>query len=604
MPVSPSALLRQTLALAACSAGVEVAVRATARAGWSVQDLGILLVATFVLTSALLVPSAGVALVKSRWLRRCAKDPAAPLAWDRPFGLQWGVLVGMHLSINYRFELVLNEYMRDPKVFLGVPAAFALGFVPMFAADRVLRRVPASALLAVAAGGALVGLARMQPAEHPGGSGPNVVIISMDTTRMDRLGPYGHAIHTPTIDRLAREGVTFEQAIAGAPITEPSHLAMLTGIAPYMSGIVANGTVLGDRPALLWRALAARGYATAGFVSGFPLHGKYDGGQGIDVGDDDFGRVAGVQSLSLVKAWNQVAIKEHALRERTADLTLSRAIPWIKANEDKPFFAFVHFYDVHGPYDSHGQLPPAPTDGAPLNLPFYWPAPDRRVTDVAWLEQAYDKEIEYVDTAVAQVVDALGPQLDNTILVLTADHGESFTEHDYLFDHGDNLYDPSLRVPLIVRYPKGAKAGVRVACQVGGEDIVPTVLALLQLDDGIQRDGHSLVAALGGGACESLPVFSSTVAGRMVEVPPVAHSRRLPTEKLIFHSDKAPEYYDLLTDPGELQSLESGAQRDALDELVRALKSGAPAQGAAQDGQTQQMLQALGYLDDGEEKAP
>lgn len=604
MPVSSSALLRQTLALAACSAGVEVAVRTTSRAGWSPQDLGLLLVATFVLTSALLVPSAGLALVKSRFLSRSAKDPSRPVAWDRPFGLQWGVLVGMHLSINYRFELVLNEYMRDPKVFLGVPAAFALGFVPMFAADRVLRRVPAGALLVVAAVGALVGLGRMQPAAHPGGSGPNVVIISMDTTRMDRLGPYGHAIHTPTIDRLAREGVTFDQAIAAAPITEPSHLAMLTGIAPYMSGIVANGTVLGDRPALLWRALAARGYASAGFVSGFPLHGKYDWGQGIDVWDDDFGRIAGVQSLSLVKAWNQVAIKEHALRERTADLTLSRAIPWIKANEDKPFFAFVHFYDVHGPYDSHGQLPPAPTDGAPLNLPFYWPARDRQVTDVAWLEQAYDKEIEYVDAAVAQVVGALGPRLDDTIFILTADHGESFTEHDYLFDHGDNLYDPSLRVPLIVRYPKGAAAGGRVACQVGGEDIVPTVLELLQLDDGIRRDGHSLVAALQGGACESLPVYSSTVAGRMVEVPPVAHSRRLPSEKLIFHSDKAPEYYDLLTDPGELHSLESGAQRDALDELVRALKSGAPAQGAAQDGQTQQMLQALGYLDDGEEEAP
>lgn len=593
MPLTPPALLRQTLALAAMSAGVEVAIRATPKAGWATMDLGVLLVATFLLTAALLVPVAGAGLVIGPRLR----------VLDRPFGLVWGVLVGMHLSINYRFEYVLNEYMRDPKVFVGVPVAFALGFLPLFLADRWVRRVPSVGLLGLAGLGAIVGFVRMQPTGHPGSAstGPNVVIISLDTTRMDRLGPYGHAINTPTLDRLAREGVTFDQAIAEAPITEPSHLAMLTGIAPYRSGIVANGTVLGDRPALLWRALAANGYRTAGFVSGFPLHGKYDWGQGADVWDDDFGRIAGLQSLSLVKAWNQVAIKEHALRERTADLTLSRALPWIKANEGAPFFALVHFYDVHGPYDSHGKLGPPPTDGPPLNLPFYWPAVDRRVTDVSWLEAAYDKEIEYVDAAIGEVVEALGPELDNTILIITADHGESFTEHGYLFDHGDNLYDPALRVPLIVRYPKAATGGVRVPCQVGGADVVPTVLGLLGIDDGVQRDGHSLVSTLKDGTCESQPVYSSTVAGRMVEVPPVAHSRRLPEEKIIFYSDKNPEYFDLTTDPGETISLENGAQRDALDQLVHALQSGGTIVGASQDSQTLQMLKALGYL---EEKKP
>ncbi len=593
MTPTSSALMRHTVALAAMSAGVEVAARATPKAGWALADLETLLVVTFLLTSLLVVPVAVAGSVAGSRVR----------GWvlDRPYGLVWGVLVGMHLSINYRFEYVLNEYLRDPKVFVGVPVAFALGFLPMFFADRVLRRVRPVSLLGVAALGAIVGFVRVQPSPHTGGPGPNVVIISLDTTRMDRLGPYGHAINTPTLDRLAREGVTFDQAIAAAPITEPSHLAMLTGIAPYRSGIVANGTVLGDRPALIWRALAARGYRTAGFVSGFPLHGKYDWGQGVDVWDDDFGRVAGLQSLSLIKAWNQIAIKEHALRERPADLTLSRAIPWIKANEGGPFFALVHFYDVHGPYDSHGQLGPPPTDGTPLNLPFYWPAVDRRVTDVTWLEEAYDKEIEYVDAAVGEVVAALGPNLDNTILVVTADHGESFTEHGYLFDHGDNLYDPSLRVPLILRYPAAATAGVRVGCQVGGVDLVPTVLGLLGIDDGVQRDGRSLVPTLKDGTCDSEPVYSSTVAGRMVEVPPVAHSRRLPEEKIIFYSDKDPEYFDLSNDPGELTSLQSGAERDALDQLVHALQSGGTIVGASQDSQTLQMLKALGYL---EEKKP
>jgi arylsulfatase A-like enzyme len=569
---------------------MEVAIRASARAGWSIADLGRLEAAAFAVTALYVAPVAALA-------RRTR----------RPYGVLWGALFGVHAAINYRFEDVLNEFVRDPRVFLGVPAAFVVAAVPLVYADRWLSRVPRSALFSVAGAAVAVAGVRITPVAGPTltrADSPNVVIISVDTLRRDRLGAYGHAIHTPAIDRLASEGATFDQAIAEAPITEPSHLAMLTGIAPYRSGVVANGTVLGDRPALLWRALAAQGYETAGFVSGFPLHGKYGWGQGADVWDDDFGAVAGLQSLSLVKLWNQVAIKEHALRERPAELTLARALPWLRSRADRPYFAFIHFYDAHGPYDAHGGLGPAPTDGTPLNLPFYWPARDRKVTDVAWLEAAYDKEVEHVDDAVGQIVQALGPSLDHTLLILTADHGESFTEHGYLFDHGDNLYDPSLRVPLIVRLPGMAIPGVRVGCQVGGVDVVPTILDLLHIHDEVQRDGRSLVAALKGEACESLPVYSSTVAGRMVALPPVAHSRRLPEEKIIFYSDKAPEYFDLRADPDESTPIENGASRDALDSLVHALQSGGTLLEAAQDGQTLEMLRALGYLNDEAKPSP
>lgn len=585
-PNPPRSVVLHAVALAAASASLEVALRANARSGMQEADLLLLLGASFGVTALVTGLLAGVA--------RVART-------RRPFGLVWGGLVGMHVAINYRFELVLNEFLRDPRVWLGVPAAFLAAAVPLWWADGALRRVPNRALALVALAGSVVAAVRVRPGEPgaaPSPAAPNVVIISLDTTRMDRLGPYGHAVQTPNLDRLAREGVTFEQAIAEAPITEPSHLAMLTGIAPYRSGVVSNGTVLGERPALLWRALAAHGYRTAGFVSGFPLHGKYGWSQGADVWDDDFGAVAGLQGLSVVKAWNQVAIREHALRERTADRTLARALPWLRAQGDRPFFAFVHFYDVHGPYDPHGKLGPAPTDGAPLQLPFYWPARDRAVTDVAWLEAAYDQEVAYVDGAVGQVLDALGPALDHTVVVVTSDHGESFTEHGYLFDHGDNLYDPSLRVPLIVRYPGVAAAGTRVPCQVGGVDLVPTVLALTGAEDGLPRDGRSLVDALGGAPCTSQPVYASTVAGRMVAEPPVAHARRTPDDKIIFHSDRAPEYFDLRADPGESQSLENGASRDALDGLVHALQSGGTILGAAQDSQTTEMLRALGYLND------
>lgn len=581
-------LVLDVLVLSVVSSAIEVAARVSAKQGLVAIDAAQLLLVATVFTAIYLLPI--VVLGRALKLKREA-------------GLAWGALLGMHLAINYRFEVVLNEFVRDPKVFLGMPAAFLAGLVPALLADSLLRRIPNVAIDGVTILALGAALWRIQPASPAtGGQGPNVVIISLDTLRMDRLGAYGHTVHTPAIDRLAKEGVTFDQAIAEAPITEPSHLAMLTGIAPYTSGIVANGTVLGDRPALLWRTLSTHGYATGGFVSGFPLHGKYGWSQGMDVYDDDFGSIAGVQSLSLVKLWNQVAVKEHALRERPADLTLSRALPWIRAHADAdaPMFAFVHLYDVHGPYDAHGGLPAAPTSGPALNLPFYWPAKDKSITDIDWLEQAYDKEVEYVDAAVQQVVEALGPQLDHTVLIVTSDHGESFTEHGYLFDHGDNLYDPSLRVPLIVRFPEAATAGIRVACQVGGVDITTTVLALLGLEDGVKRDGRSLVAALKNGTCESAPVYSSTVSGRMVAEPPVAHSRRLPTEKLIFHSEREPEYFDLTADPGELVSLSNGSSRDALDELVRVLQTGATIQGASQDNQTLQMLKALGYLQEEE----
>ncbi len=590
-------LLLDVLLIAVVSTIVEVACRVSAREGLTVVDVARLVAVGSACTTAYLLP---VALL------------GRALKVRREMGLVVGALVGMQCASNYRFEYVLNEFLKDPKVFVGVPAAFVTGFLPVYLADPLLRRIPNWAFDLVALLAAGVAAYRIQPPAHGpvANALPDVVIISMDTTRMDRLGPYGHAIHTPNLDKLAKEGVTFDQAIAEAPITEPSHLAMLTGIAPYTSGIVANGTVLGDRPALIWRALAAKGYATAAFISGFPLHGKYGWGQELDVYDDDFGSIAGMQSLSLVKAWNQVAIKEHALRERSANLTLSRALPWIRAHARSsendatkaPMFAFVHFYDVHGPYDPHGKLGPAPTTGTPLDLPFYWPAKDRAVTDIDWIEQAYDKEVEYVDDAVGQVVAALGPDVDHTLIIVTADHGESFTEHGYLFDHGDNLYDPSLRVPLFVRYPGHATAGVRVPCQVGGVDLVPTVLDLLGVSDGIKRDGRSLVPMLKDGACDSAPVYSSTVSGRMVADPPVAHSRRLPGEKIIFHSERDPEYFDLTTDPGELSSQSNGASRDALDALVHALQSGGTLVGASQDSQTLQMLKALGYLQD--DKAP
>ncbi len=528
------------------------------------------------------------------------------VAWAIGFrvrGLLEGTMIGVWATINYRFEFVLNEFIRDPKVWGGMSVIFLAGVGIGLAVHPLVARFEKQlriGALVLAGSAVAIALVRAEPTAGRPGSRPSVLIVSMDTVRFDHLSPYGRAIDTPHLQRLADEGVVFDQAIANAPITEPSHLAMFTGVAPYQSGVIANGTNLGDRPALIWRTLKDAGYLTGGFVSGFPLHGKYGWNQGMDVYDDDFGAVGGVQDLTLVKGWNQFAIKEHALRERPAHQVLARAVPWLRANRDNEFFAFVHFYDAHGPYEAPAnvELGPPPTDGTPLDLPFYWPAPSRKITSVDWLTKAYDKEIELVDDAIGQLLDAIGPRLDNTLVIITADHGESLTEHDYYFDHGDDLYDPSLRVPMIVRYPKLAKAGSRVACQSAGVDIAPTVLAVVGIDDGHARAGRARMAELAGELCAEEPVVASTVSGRMVEVPPISHALRARAEKIILADDKPPEAYDLADDPAEADNVYP-SERALLAEtaLKGLLEKKGTVLTAENDAETQSALEALGYLE-------
>ncbi len=533
----------------------------------------------------------------------------------RAEGLIFGGLLAMQAGINYRFEWVLNNFLRDPKVWGGLLAIGVVVLGISYILHPLLRRIPLffMGILGLFGLGLALGRAR-EGSARPAAHFP-VLIVSLDTVRVDHLAAYGYGASQPNLQRLATEGARFTQAIAAAPITEPSHLAMFTGIAPFRSGVVSNGTELGDRPALIWRDFAAAGWRTAGFVAGFPLHGKYGWDQGMQVWDDDFGAIAGLQSLSLVKAWNQVAVKEHALRERSYDRVLARAIPYLKRHRDEDFFAFVHFYDAHGPYVSpyNGPLPEA--DAPALPLPAYWPPEYRHVSDEKWLIQAYDNEIRSLDDAIGQLLEALGPRLDDTLLVVTADHGESLTEHGYYFDHGDNLYDPSLRVPLLIRWPGKIAAGLSIDCQVGGVDLAPTLLELAGLSNSQQRDGLSRVPELRGEPCRERPVVSSTVSGRSWDPPPVDHALRGQGSKLIrseqpLHKPErglAPlgevavgyHFFDLAVDPGEkaesTQDPRTPAARELLDSLLQQGQAGIHPD---MDAETKAALKALGYLNE------
>ncbi|MDG1481066.1 MAG: sulfatase [Myxococcota bacterium] len=529
---------------------------------------------------------------------------AAAVAWAigwRARGWLLSAAIVVHAALYYRFELFLNEFLYDPKVWGGLLIISVVSLVIGLLCDAGLKRLTRPIRVGSAAIGLLsiaVAGIRAVPPSGAAQERPNVVVITMDTTRPDQLSPYGSDNPTPALDRIASAGVVFEQAISTAPLTEPSHLAILTGIPPYISGIVSNGTAMGDRPALLSRVLQAEGYTTAGFVSGFPLHGKYGWTQGFDVYDDDFGSLRGLHRLSIMKLIDQIVLPAHTLRERRGDSAVSRAQSWVEAHHDEAFFLWVHLFDPHAPYESPDHDFSPPTDGEPLTLPQYWPPPHRAITSTEWLTEAYRAEIRYTDALIGELLDTLDAQglTDNTIVVLTADHGESLTEHDYLFDHGDFLYDASLKVPLIVAAP-GNTAGHRIGCQVSSLDVTPTVLGLLGISDGIERFGVDRGRELSGGDCDEEAVISTTIGGRFMENPPVDNSLRARGHKLIEKGQGGTECYNILSDPNEAAELGGACISGLSESLSTALQEGGPAASPEMNQETQNMLESLGYIE-------
>jgi arylsulfatase A-like enzyme len=608
-PGAPWRDLRTSALVGVAAGAVEVSCRSGTTAGLSARETAVWLGISGLLCA---IYATVVALGAA----------AVPVTRSRVLGVVTAALVFLEAALWYRFDIVLNDLLYAPRVWGGLLAIAAASSLFGWGMGRWHLRASGRRLdvaLTVVTGLAVaVAFWRDAPVREtgPSATGPNILLVTVDTLRRDAVGAYGSAVPTPAFDRLAREGVLFNDAVASAPLTEPSHLGILTGQSPYRSGVVANGTDLGDRPALLSRVLHDAGYATGGFVGGFPLHGRYGWAQGFDVYDDDFGRLPGLHRLSIVKAWDQVRLPSHVLRERTGDLVLDRAKGWLASVRGRRWFAWVHFFDPHAPYE-----PPAPyrpgrspeTGGAPLLLPAYWPEPLREITDPDWLVEAYHGEVRFSDHLLGQLVDAVDAadavdardesrQAAQTIVIALSDHGESLTEHDYLFDHGDDLYDPSLRVPFVLRWPGHLTAGLRVSCEVSTVDVAPTVLDLLGLVSGQPRDGRTLAPLLQGQPCQDDLVVSTTVAARSVPTPPIDHALRTQDRKVIAHGDpsRPPELYDLSLDPEEAHDLfdllpeEANTMQRGLQGL---LSRGGQRVAPAVDAQTAAALRALGYVE-------
>jgi choline-sulfatase len=401
------------------------------------------------------------------------------------------------------------------------------------------------------------------PARH-------LVLVTIDTLRADRLGCYGNRdVATPNLDRIAREGALAEQAIVHVPLTRPSHASLLTGRLPAEHGLRDNVTPpLAASVPTLAETLQKAGFATAGFVSAIVLASQSGLGRGFQIYDDRL--PAGGDDVRFL---NSI--------QRRGDETTRAAIAWLESKPGARLFAWVHLYDPHDPYE-----PPEPYASRYAGRP-------------------YDGEVAWSDELVGRLDDALKRLglRDDTLLVVTSDHGEGLGEHGENV-HGFFVYESTLHVPLLIRGP-GIAAGGRIGATVGSVDLMPTVLDLLGVGvpAGRPLSGRSLAGALRGG-----PALAEEAAYAESLLPLLHYGwsdlRTLRESRWKYIQAPRPELYDLAHDPREERNLaeqepaRAAALRTALAaHLAREKEAPSPAEGAAaMPPDLLEKLGALGYL--------
>ncbi|HEY6546317.1 MAG TPA: sulfatase [Vicinamibacteria bacterium] len=466
-----------------------------------------------------------------------------------------------------------------------------------------------TALVLILGTGLLVGACEGKPREVPPpvgkpavGSGVSVVFITIDTLRADHLSAYGYRRETsPHLDALARRGTLFEQAYTFWPKTRGSFVAMLTGKPPSRTGYGKTHPMLLDLNPTLASVLQSAGYETKAVVDNPNVAASLGYAKGFS---------------SYRETWQEKELRTetdraHAITE--AGLSFLKA-----ARPDRPFFLWLHYVNPHAPYE-----PPPPFDrqfsegeasGPRLSvvedfhggIPKRWAVPGR--DRLGFYVSQYDGEIAAVDAEVGRVVEALDRSAvrDRALVLVTSDHGESLGEHGYYFDHGENLFDPSLRVPLIVVAP-GAPAGRRVFGFASTLDVVPTVLDAAKVSWPPDLAGRSLLKAVEGG---TVPAPERLFAQNDRNLS-AAFSR---TSKIVAFPEEARQrfaLYDRAKDPGETKdvaALRPEALREERRELelfleradrewarMRPLLEGRPGEGMLSP-EACERLKALGYV--------
>ena len=407
---------------------------------------------------------------------------------------------------------------------------------------------------------------------------PNVILITLDTVRADRMGFLGSKVNaTPHLDALASQSVVFEHAYSQAPITPVSHATILTGTYPQYHGIRNFGDRLPASAPLLPDILHAQGYRTGAFVGSIILDPKNGFASGFERGFDIYD--AGFHRQKRGE-------RREASMQRRGEVTLGHVLEWLGQQQGSPFFLWFHIWDAHDPYN-----PPEPFRSQFPNAP-------------------YNACIAYVDATVGKLLDYLREHgmYENSLIVVAADHGESLGEHGEL-THSIFLYDATIHVPLLLKLPANRFASQHVNATASLVDLAPTVLEVVGQKPPAAMQGGSLLPLIGNPHPENRPSFATG-----------DHSERsfgwsaltsLRAGNQLYVRAPKPELYDLVSDSGEKNNLyrvnRAAAVRLAtqLENFVKGISKGAPQ--PLQDGldeKSREKLSALGYMASDKSSSP
>jgi arylsulfatase A-like enzyme/Tfp pilus assembly protein PilF len=399
---------------------------------------------------------------------------------------------------------------------------------------------------------------------------PSVVLITIDTVRADRMGFLGSTRGlTPQLDAMARQGVVFEHSYSQAPLTPVSHATILTGTYPRFHGVRDFGIRLPESAPYLPAIFRAHGYRTAAFVSSIILDPQSGLAPGFERGFDayDAGFHRGKRGESRIGSI-----------QRRGDETVTRALAWLQKNRQGPVFLWVHIWDAHDPYD-----PPSPFKERFANAP-------------------YDGCIAYVDATFGKLLAGLRSAgiYDNALIAVMSDHGESLGEHGE-DTHGVFLYDSTIRVPLLIKFPNAKFAKQRVSARANLADVAPTLLAAIQAPIPAAVQGQSLIPLIGTkDVPDRLSFAENEYPHRAFGWSPLEALR---TGNFLFVKAPQPELYDQLQDPGdklnlyEKNKLATVRMAILLDRFGKRVGANAPQTASTSlDPQSVEKLRALGYM--------
>jgi len=395
----------------------------------------------------------------------------------------------------------------------------------------------------------------------------NVILVTLDTTRADRIGAYGHSLaKTPNLDALARDGVMFQNAYCQVPLTLPSHVSILTGTYPIYHHVHNNGFYyLNPDLTTAAEVFKLNGFKTSAFVASYTVDSSYGVNKGFDVFDDRFAEE------ELLKTFRS---------ERTADKVYEAFAEWLDSSHAEKFFSWIHFFDPHTPY-----APPSPFKEEFVNRP-------------------YDGEIAFMDFYVGRVIEKLKAKniFDKTLICLAGDHGEAIGDHGEA-DHGLFLYESTMKVPLILHAQGYLPEGRVVDSAVRLIDIMPSLLDAVKISIPDEVQGESLLPYIAGKRKGDLPSYIETVYPR----------ENYGWSELVGLIDRGWKYiqapklelYNLNNDPSEVANLinsESQRVRDMkthMEKLIAENSSDIDARRKNVSQEEMARLRSLGYIGGG-----